>query len=156
MASDSIGTGEGGEGKERREMKKVIFVVLAIIALSWGVAWAEDKVTFSDIIELGTISSSGVSCFISEPNYLVIHAPDPKGYWDKNKGYRNASIESLICHSSHGNTIEYHWFSSEYDVVRYLNGFEIEPSYQTKIYKIEEANLKYEYEGKKKWKEVSE
>ena len=136
-------------------MKK-LFIILAIVALSWEVAGAEDRITFSDIIELGIISSSGVSCTSAEPNYLVIHAPDPKGYWDKNKGYRNASIESLICHSSHGNTVEYHWFSSKYDVITYLNGFEIEPSYQTKIYKIEEANLEYGYEGKKKWKEITE
>ena len=133
-------------------MKKLI-VALTIVVMAWGVAGAEDRGRLSDIIGIETISS-GVSCFISEPNYLVIHEPIDN-WWNKCKGYRNASIESLICHSSHGNTIEYHWFSSEYDVVRYLNGFEIEPSYQTKIYKIEEANLKYGYEGKKKWKKIN-
>ena len=66
-------------------MKK-IFIILAIVALSWGVAGAEDRITFSDIIELGTISSSGVTLYSAEPNYLVIHAPDPKVYCDKRSG----------------------------------------------------------------------
>lgn len=119
-------------------MKKIIILMAMVILLMAGQARAEESK--SQFINISL--QSGVTTCAPERQYLVIHVPDPKGYWDKSSHYNRGAIESLICHSSNGKTLSYHWFSSEYQVVQYLNEYQIENSWQTKIYKIEKVRLK--------------